>query len=316
MEEEIRNFLIALLALFIGVFLLFIPTKNALAIYFGKSFGLLMLIIVPIASSVPLLSITIQNLYLFIPIYLIAVNLWLFLAKDVIIRIKDGGQEREKAFRAVKVLWSYLMIIFIFIIAFMIFFLPALIPDSNALEIINKEPIESTEKCDICIIEQEPNIFDWVDFFSNLLGVISGVGTIYGFYVAKKRGLRKRIVNSIIIELNENKKRKPANEANRLRGRVFVTYAFDSAVNSGDFSHFKLETQVKLSPIYQEMKLYNQYLNNLNLAYELAEIQKLDVSFYTPGVEKLIMSLRKEILKDIPKIIKIVEKETPKYFIL
>ena len=118
MEEEIRNFLIALLGLFIGVFLLLLLTKSALSIYFSRSVGLLILIIAFIASSVPLLSTPIQNLYLFIPIYLIAVNLWLFLAKDVIIRIKDGGQERKKAFRAVKVLWSYLMIIFIFIIVF------------------------------------------------------------------------------------------------------------------------------------------------------------------------------------------------------
>lgn len=184
-------------------------------------------------------------------------------------------------------------------------------------ELINNTiEFEPKNECNVCVIHDSPDFFDWVEFISNVFGIFVGGLGVYGFYIAKKRGLRNRIFNSIILELKDNLSRNPIIDAKRLRARSFFTFAFESAVNSGDFSHFKDTTQAKLSGLYQEMKMYNQYLNNVNLAYEMSQMQNQDTPYDLLGYEQLINSLRKKVLKEIPEIITIIEKEVPKNFII
>ena len=181
---------------------------------------------------------------------------------------------------------------------------------------IDEPMIELINECNVCAIQDPPDFFNWVEFFSSVTGTFIGVISAYAFYVVRKRGLRKRIFNSIVDELTKNKCRDPISDGGILRGKTFFSFAFESAVNSGDFSHFTINTQTRVSEIYQEIKIYNQYLNNLNLAYEISQMQYPPFKLDLPTRESFINKLRKQILDEIPFVIPLVEKEIPSRFVL
>lgn len=108
MEDPLIDFLIGFIAFAIGLSLFFLRRIHGKE-KFVDSMTTIFLIMAPTTLTIPLLAEHKGYIYFFLSIYLLAVNGWLFFAKNFIFG-KIHWQEKTATYRAVLTLWSVLMI--------------------------------------------------------------------------------------------------------------------------------------------------------------------------------------------------------------
>ena len=127
--------------------------------------------------------------------------------------------------------------------------------------------INSNEKnsCEIdCEISKEKDIFEWVDFFSDIVSVGVPIIGAVTFYISRRRGDKRRIINSLLIELRQNLRGFATDENGQQRknedfaGWNFTTSAFKATVNTGYFAHFRGNTQNSLNDLYYRLETHNK----------------------------------------------------------
>jgi len=82
--------------------------------------------------------------------------------------------------------------------------------------------------------------------------------------------------------------------------------SFDSSVNSGDFLLLDTETQSKISKTYHNLKLYNDFMNQI-IYFSVAGFTDKDASTQANKLIKYVLSRKDELRKDIPKVISSLE---------
>ena len=123
MEDVLHTFLISFLGAEIG-FLLYIIRRKNLVTKFIDSMIILMLIISPLGTTIPLLVQYPWYLYFFIPIFLFVINGWLFISRRVVFGINSWEQKENKERDGVIKVWYYLMIGFFVITIFLVVYIP------------------------------------------------------------------------------------------------------------------------------------------------------------------------------------------------
>ena len=123
MEDPLRDFLIAFLALQIGL-LLYIMRRVKDARKFVDSMMILMLIVSPLGLTIPLLIQYQGYFYYFIPIFLLAVNGWLLHSKNSVFGTTYWEQEKNKERDGVLAVWYILMAGFFLITIYLVWQIP------------------------------------------------------------------------------------------------------------------------------------------------------------------------------------------------